>query len=211
MAMEGIIATRYAKTTLPDIEEYRSLAQTIAGRVRPGAKVLEVAPGPGYTAIELAKLGSFSVVGMDISATFVEMGRRNAREAGVVVEFQLGDAASMPFPDGSFDFIVCRAAFKNFSQPLPALLEMHRVLRRRGTALIVDLRPDVTPEAVDLYIRRTRRTRASAVFLKWAFLHMLRKTAHSKEEFEDFISRTAFARHEIREDPLDYEVWLFKE
>lgn len=170
-----------------------------------------MAPGPGYTVIDLAKLGDFRVTGMDISATFVEIGRRNALEAGVVVDFQRGDAASLPFPDNSFDFIVCRAAFKNFSQPLPALLEMHRVLRRRGTALIVDLRPDVTPEAVDHYIRKSRRTRASAAFMRWTFLHMLRKTAHSKEEFEDLVSRTAFSGHEIREDPLGYEVWLYKE
>jgi len=209
--MEGLIASRYAKTTLPDIEEYRGLARTIAARVRPGAKVLEVAPGPGYTAIELAKLGAFKVTGMDISATFVEMGRRAAREAGVSVEFGLGDAASMPFPDETFDFVVCRAAFKNFAQPLCSLLEMHRVLKRPATALIIDLRPDVTPEAIDEYISRGRRTRASAAFMRWAFLHVLRKAAHSKAELEELIARTGFSRHEIRDEPLDYQVWLFKE
>ena len=209
--MEGLIAARYAKTTLPDIQEYRSLAKTIAARLRPGSKVLEVAPGPGYTAVELAKLGGCKVTGMDISATFVEMGRRNAQEAGVVVDFGQGDAASMPFPDDSFDFVVCRAAFKNFAQPLCALLEMHRVLRRPGTALIIDLRPDVTPQAIDEYINRSHRKGASAVLLKWTFLQFLRKAAHSKADFECLIARTGFSRHEIREGPMDYEVWLFKE
>ena len=82
MAMEGLIATWYAKNTLPDMEEYRSLARTIAARLRPGARILEVAPGPGYTAIELARLGSFRVSGMDISSTFVSIARRNAARAG---------------------------------------------------------------------------------------------------------------------------------
>lgn len=211
IAMEGLIATRYAKTTLPDMEEYRDLAKRIAARIRPGAKVLEVAPGPGYAAIELAKLGPFKVTGMDISATFVEMGRRNAKEAGVAVDFGQGDAASMPFPDDSFDFTVCRAAFKNFAQPLCALLEMHRVLKRPGTALIVDLRPDVTAQAVDEYLRRGGRTGASALLLKWAFMRFLRKAAHSKAEFDGLIARTGFSRHEITARPMDYEVWLFKE
>ncbi len=197
--------------TLPDREEYRDLAGTVSARLRPGARVLEVAPGPGYTAIELARLGGLTVTGMDISATFVEIGRRNARRAGVSVDFGQGDAASMPFPDQSFDFVVCRAAFKNFAQPLCALLEMHRVLKRQGTALIVDLKPDVTPHAVDEYISRTGRRGASALFLKWTFLHFLRKRAHGRQELESLISRTGFSRHEIREDPLGYEVWLYKD
>ncbi len=211
VAMEGPIAAQYARTTLPDIEEYRSLARTIASRIRAGARVLEVAPGPGYAAIELARLGNFRVTGMDISSTFVEIGRRNAREAGVAVDFGQGDAASMPFPDQSFDFVVCRAAFKNFSQPLCALLEMHRVLTRPAIALIVDLKPDVTPQAVDEYISRTGRRGASALFLKWSFLHFLNRRAHGKEELERLIARTAFSRYEIKEDPLGYEVWLFKD
>ncbi len=211
IAMEGLIAARYAKTTLPDIEEYRSLARTIAARLRPKARVLEVAPGPGYAAIELARLGDFRITGMDISSTFVDRGRRNAQDAGVPVAFCQGDASSMPFPDQSFDFVACRAAFKNFAQPLCALLEMHRVLDRPGTALIVDLKPDLTPQAVDEYIGRTGRTGASALFLKWAFLHFLRKRAHGRSELESLISRTGFSRHEIKEESLGYEIWLFKE
>ena len=211
IAMEGLIAARYARMTRPDMEEYRSLARTIAANARPGAAILEVAPGPGYTAIELAKLGSFKVTGMDISATFVEIARRNAREEGVIAEFHLGDAASIPFPDARFDFVVCRAAFKNFTRPQCALLEMHRVLKPGGTALIIDLRPDVSPRAIDAYNSRAGRRGVSSLFMKWTFLHFLRKTAHPKAELEQMIRRTAFGRHEIREDPLGYEVWLWKE
>ena len=104
-----------------------------------------MAPGPGYLAIELAKLGRFQVVGLDISKTFVAMATANAREAGVQVEFHLGNASSMPFDPDSFDLIVCRAAFKNFSEPVRALTEMHRVLKSGGKAFIIDLRPDASP------------------------------------------------------------------
>jgi len=54
--------------------------------------VLEVTPGPGYFAIELAKLRGCRVTG--ISHTFVEIARRNAAETGVKVDFRHGNAAS---------------------------------------------------------------------------------------------------------------------
>ena len=56
---------------------------------------------------------------------------------------------ALPFPSETFDFAVCRAAFKNFSDPVGALAEMHRVLRPGGTALIIDLRNDASDEAID--------------------------------------------------------------
>ena len=60
--------------------------------------VLEVAPGPGFFAIELAKLGDFQITGLDISRTLVEIASENARAAGVRGRFspgqRLGDAVS---------------------------------------------------------------------------------------------------------------------
>src|SRR5262249_40437064 len=140
LGMEGFIARWYARNTAS--RDHRKSAERVAGRVARGDSILEVAPGPGYLAIELAKLGNYRVVGLDISQTFVEIARANATNAGVAVEFQQGNASNMPFPAASFDFIVCQAAFKNFSEPVQALAEMHRVLRPGGKALILDLRPD---------------------------------------------------------------------
>jgi ubiquinone/menaquinone biosynthesis C-methylase UbiE len=72
------------------------------------------------------------------------MATANALQAGVSVEFHQGDAALMPFANDTFDFVICRAAFKNFAQPVRALDEMHRVLRPTGRALIVDLSKDAS-------------------------------------------------------------------
>jgi 2-polyprenyl-3-methyl-5-hydroxy-6-metoxy-1,4-benzoquinol methylase len=52
--------------------------------------VLEIAPGPGYTVIELAKPGSFIRTAMDLSFAFVETGRKNASDAGVNINFCQG-------------------------------------------------------------------------------------------------------------------------
>lgn len=112
LGMEGPLAKWYAKTTFKDLEEFKALAKRMSKQLAVGARVLEVAPGPGYFAIELAKIKNFPITGLDISETFVEIARKNAREAGVPVDFRLGNASQLPFADESFDLILCRAAFR---------------------------------------------------------------------------------------------------
>src|SRR5262245_47526351 len=131
LAMEGPIATWYARNTARDQRRFSDVARAIAVRVKAGSQILEVAPGPGYLAIELAKRGC-AVTAMDISRTFVQIARKNAADAGVHVTVELGNASAMPFADASFDYIVCMAAFKNFSDPMGAINEIHRVLRPEG-------------------------------------------------------------------------------
>ncbi len=126
--MEGSVARWYAGLTKKSLADFKALAKRVAGEVAPGGSVLEVAPGPGYFAIELAKIGDYRVTGLDISETFVQIARANAKQARVPAQFERGDASSMPFKDRQFDYLVCRAAFKNFSRPVAALNEMYRVL-----------------------------------------------------------------------------------
>ena len=67
IAMEGLIATWYARNTRSRIGEQKALAERIAARVPRGGRVLEIAPGPGYLSIELAKLGTCRGSALDIS------------------------------------------------------------------------------------------------------------------------------------------------
>src|SRR5579871_3701365 len=140
MAMEGLIASWYARNTAKDTRGYRTCAEAVTAGLPAGGRVLEVAPGPGYMAIEIARLGDYRVTGLDISHSFVRIAGDNAQRAGVAIDFRWGDAAHMPFEDASFDVVVCRAAFKNFSDPRGAIDEMHRVLKPGGRASIFDLR-----------------------------------------------------------------------
>ena len=112
VGMEGKVAAWYAKNTAKDMAEFRALADRLSGLLSRGCRVLEVAPGPGYLAIELAKRGPYEVTGLDISKTFVEIAARNARQASLEIDFRQGNAAAMPFSANTFDLIVCRAAFK---------------------------------------------------------------------------------------------------
>jgi ubiquinone/menaquinone biosynthesis C-methylase UbiE len=126
-----------------------SLIDSTAEQILAQRSVLEVSPGPGYFAIELAKLGDYQITGLDISKTFVEIARANTEKANVRIDFRRGNASGMPFDNDKFDFLLCRAAFKNFSEPKRALKEMHRVLRPGGQALIIDLRRDASKESIN--------------------------------------------------------------
>jgi ubiquinone/menaquinone biosynthesis C-methylase UbiE len=210
MGMEGTMARWYAKTTYRDIEEFKALAKRMSKDLPEDAHVLEVAPGPGYFAIELARLGRYSISGLDISQTFVEIARKNAREASVEVDFRLGNASRMPFAGESFDLIVCRAAFKNFSEPVEAMREMRRVLRRGGRAVIIDLRRDTPKQEIDAYVDRMNAGRLNAAFVKFTFRTMLLKRAYRREDFERFISESGFEGSEVITAPLGFEVRLRK-
>jgi ubiquinone/menaquinone biosynthesis C-methylase UbiE len=210
LPMEGVIANWYARNTECQAAEFEAEARRIAARLRPGAKVLEIAPGPGYLAIALARLGVRPVCGLDISRSFVRIATDNAVRAGVFVDFQLGDAAAMPYADDSFDFIVCRAAFKNFSDPMGALVEMHNVLRPGGEALIIDMRSDATDDAIDTLVDDMKLGLWDAMATRAVFKHSLRKRAYSRSDFQRMAQATPFGAAEIDESAIGLDVWLRK-
>ena len=210
MGMEGRIATWYAKNTANDMAEFQALAQRLVRDIDSGSQILEVAPGPGYLAIEIAKRGSYTITGLDISKTFVEIATGNARKASVKVDFQRGNASAMPFADETFDFILCRAAFKNFSQPLEALNEMHRVLKPEGRALIIDLRKDASMDDISAYIKDANVGWANSLIYKVTFRYLLIPRAYSKRQFIEMAADSGFGAAEISESGIGFEITLRK-
>lgn len=204
--MEGRVARWYARTRRNDMEDFRRQARDVAQYLSPGCKVLEVAPGPGFFAIELAKLGDFKITGLDISHTMIEIAKNNAQGAGVSIDFQWGNASAMPFADESFDFIYCAAAFKNFTEPIKALDEMHRVLHPGGEAVVMDLRKDVSMEEINSCIKQSGRSRFDAWLTKWTFRCMLIKRAYTKEDFIRMAQQSRFASCQVKIVPIAFEV-----
>lgn len=206
--MEGSVARWYARNRRSgsQLAEYQAQAPRLTAGLPADAAVLEVAPGPGYHAVELARLG-FRVTGLDISHTFVDIATAYARQVGVTVDFRQGDAAAMPFDTGSFDLIVCQAAFKNFLEPVTALDEMYRVLRPGGTAVIQDLRKEATRSDIDREVARMRLTPVNR-FLTRSTLAMLRRRAHSQAHFAELAARSAFGTSTIRTDGIGLEIHL---
>jgi ubiquinone/menaquinone biosynthesis C-methylase UbiE len=208
MGMEGFTARWYASLTYKALDEFKALARRVAAQIPAGSPVLEVAPGPGYFAIELAKLGGYRVTGLDISHTFVDIARRNAAESGVAVDFRQGNAADMPFESESFDFLLCRAAFKNFTQPVRALQEMYRVLKPGGRALIIDLRKDASNESVSKAVSGMGLGPVNTILTKLTFRFMLLKRAYTRKDFEQFLSQTSFGPVDIQESLTGLELSL---
>jgi ubiquinone/menaquinone biosynthesis C-methylase UbiE len=209
MAMEGPIARWYTNIRKHDAE-LDLVVRQVSDLLPAGSHILEVAPGPGYLAIELARLGTYQVVGLDISASFVQIARAKAKQAGVAVEFHQGDAAHMPFGANTFDCIICRAAFKNFSEPVQAIQELHRVLKLGGTALIIDLRGDASPEDIRASVRSMGLSAINRLMTQWTFKHILLKNAYTGAEIRQMVAQTPFARCDIREDSIGMQIWLEK-
>jgi ubiquinone/menaquinone biosynthesis C-methylase UbiE len=173
--------------------------------------VLEVAPGPGYLAIELARRGTYHITGLDISHSFVRIASENARAAGVAgIDFRHGDVVQMPFASDAFDFVVCVAAFKNFPAPVAALDEIHRVLRPGARASIFDLRKDVPAGAIEQEIREMQQSRFSAWLTKWIFRLGLLRAAYTRPALEKVVALSRFGGGEIVNDGVGFELRLQK-
>jgi ubiquinone/menaquinone biosynthesis C-methylase UbiE len=209
--MEGTTARWYARVRSSgnQLETYRKQAAQLTSGRPDGADVLEVAPGPGYLALEMARLGRFRVTGLDISRTFVQMATENARQAGVSVDFRHGNAESMPFDSESFDLIVCQAAFKNFTHPGRALDEMHRVLRSGGSAVIQDMNRDTTGADIDREVTQMGLSRLNTVMTRLA-LTWLRRRAYTPAQFQRLAADSAFGTCDIQTEGISLEVRLNK-
>ncbi len=207
--MEGATARWYARVRGTDsrMAECRAQAAQLTEGLPAGAAVLEVAPGPGYLAVEIARLGRYRVIGLDISRTFVQLASEYSKRAGVAVEFRQGDVSSMPFEAESFDLIVCQAAFKNFVRPDAAVAEMYRVLRPGGTAVIQDMRRDASAADIDREVRAMGLGRLNVVMTKSA-LWMLRRRAYTRAQFERLAAGSPFRRADVRADGIGVEVRL---
>jgi ubiquinone/menaquinone biosynthesis C-methylase UbiE len=113
-----------------------------------GERALDVGCGSGAVTREIARrVGSRGVaVGLDRSPALLAVARELAKDAGFGdrVEFREGDARRLPFPDGSFDAVVCVTALSHIPNGEAAIPEFVRVLRSGGRLGVFDLDTDMT-------------------------------------------------------------------
>lgn len=96
--------------------------------LKPGMSILDVGTGPGTITMGLAQLvAPGRVVGVDASAEVVAQAQAAAASAGSAVEFRVGDAYSLDFPDGSFDVVYAHQILHHLARPVDALREFRRV------------------------------------------------------------------------------------
>ena len=190
--MRGALARWYTRQrgSAPQLALVRTQAAQLTDGLPAGARVLEVALGPGYLAVELARLG-YQVAGLDLSQSFVDIATSHAKAAGVTIDLRQGDAADLPFADATFDLVVCQAAFKNFTRPVAALDQMHRVLRPGGVAVIQDMRREAPGAAIEREVAAMGLGPVNAAMTRLALV-ALRRRALSKTQFEHLAAASAF-------------------
>jgi ubiquinone/menaquinone biosynthesis C-methylase UbiE len=98
--------------------------------------VLEVAVGTGRNLQFYPD--SVRLTGIDLSPAMLALARERAGELGREIDLREGDAQALPFPDGSFDTVVCTLGLCGFPDERVAIAQMHRVLRPNGTLLLLD-------------------------------------------------------------------------
>ena len=101
--------------------------------------ILDIATGTGDLALTLHKDG-VKIKGLDISEGMLEVGRQKIKEKGLDndIEFILGDAENIPFPDNHFDAITVAFGVRNFANLEKGLKEMHRVLKPSGRVFVLE-------------------------------------------------------------------------
>lgn len=110
--------------------------------ILPSAKsCLDVAAGTCIFARALSKTGKFdSVVALDATAAMLEEGKVQCAAEGISnINFVIGDAGKIPYPDNSFDIVACRLCIHHFDKPVNKIREMSRVLKPGGFCVIVDI------------------------------------------------------------------------
>ena len=135
------IASTYAwLTARPAAREARALIRWI--ELRPKDWVLDAACGPGVLARSLA-LRSSRVCALDLCPRMIEAARSGRLRSRTSVWYTVGQVERLPYRSGSFNLVTCAYAFANVPQPLEALREFARVVRRGGRIVVVDV---VAPE-----------------------------------------------------------------
>ena len=120
---------------------WKDFAVRLSG-VHDGDNVLDVASGSGDLArLLLRKTGPEGSVTMtDINGAMLNKGRERMLDAGITgnVRYVLSDAESLPFAQGSFDFICIGFGLRNVTRQEQALASMYTCLRPGGKVLVLE-------------------------------------------------------------------------
>jgi demethylmenaquinone methyltransferase / 2-methoxy-6-polyprenyl-1,4-benzoquinol methylase len=108
-----------------------------------GKKVLDLACGTGEVSRGLAKNG-IEVVGLDLSSEMIKIAR-NKTNKSLDIKYSLGEADSIPFPDGTFDAVTIAFGIRNFDNREKCIEEIFRVIKPNGMLAILEF---TTPQKI---------------------------------------------------------------
>ncbi|MEU7580003.1 bifunctional 2-polyprenyl-6-hydroxyphenol methylase/3-demethylubiquinol 3-O-methyltransferase UbiG [Streptomyces sp. NPDC041068] len=141
-------------------------------------KVLDVGCGGGFTTEFLGERGA-DVSGVDVSPDLVAAADRHARQAGLKIDYSVGRAERLPYPDASFSVVTCVDVLEHVASPGEVVREVHRVL---------------APGGVFLY-DTINRTTAARLMMIWLPERLLRAVPQGTHDWHDFITPAEMVGH----------------
>jgi ubiquinone/menaquinone biosynthesis C-methylase UbiE len=142
---------RYAKEAPKYDKESDLVERWLFGREHRGwacsratGDTLEVAIGTGLNLPSYPP--GVRLTGIDLTSEMLALARARAADLGISVRLCEGDAQALPFPDGTFDTVVCTYAMCSVPDERQTVLEMSRVLKDSGLLILLDhVRSSVAP------------------------------------------------------------------
>ncbi len=109
--------------------------------IKPDFICLDVATGTGDMVFYLAEKKPYSIVGIDISKSMLDIAEKKYKKKHLAtkISFLNADAEHIPFPDETFDVVTIAFGVRNFNDPIKALIEIKRVLKKNGSLNIIEL------------------------------------------------------------------------
>lgn len=134
----GTGAENYQRHFVPAIATPVSADVLGTADLQPGEQVLDVACGTGVIArLAAEQVGSTgSVTGIDVSPDMIGVARATWAPAEPPIDWHVGDATSLPFPDESYDAVLCQMGLMFIPDRLAAVREMRRVLKPGGRVVV---------------------------------------------------------------------------
>ena len=180
----------------------------------PNQSILDLATGTADLLITVyqksRQIGSG--IGIDLAEKMLEIGKRKIADRNLASRLKLekGDATRIPFSDGSFDAVMIAFGIRNIEDTHRSLLEMNRVLKTGGRAIILEFSLPANRVVRSFYLLYFRRILPKIGALisgdKYAYSY-LNKTVESfpyGRDFEGLMSNAGFVN--VSSTPLTFGI-----